>query len=127
MVVGLGTDLCEVDRIEAALGRSGERFLARVFTPAERAAASGRADEARVLARFFALKESTFKTLRRGWPYGVGFLEIELERPALMAGRVLLSGRAAEHAARLGATRFMGATTVDEEIAAAVVIAERLP
>ena len=124
MIIAVGTDLCEVDRIESALLRSGDRFLARVFTARERQAASEAEHPARVLARFFAIKESAFKTLRRGWPYGVGFLEVELETPALLSGRLLLSGRAAGLASARGASRFMGASAADEEIAAAVVIAE---
>ena len=125
MIVAVGTDLCEVDRIEGAVARSGDRFLARVFTARERQAASEAEHPARVLARFFAIKESAFKTLRRGWPYGVGFLEVELETPALLSGRVILTGRAAEHARARGAPRVMGASTADAEIAAAVVLAER--
>lgn len=124
MIVGLGTDLCEVDRIAAAVKRSGERFLARVFTPEEREAASGAAHPHRALASFFAIKESAFKALRRGWPYGVSFDEVRLESPAAMRGRVVMTGRALELARALGASRFTGAACADDEIATAVVIAE---
>ncbi len=124
MIVGIGTDLCEVDRVAGALERSRERFLARVFTAREQAAAEGSAHPARAFASFFAIKESAFKTLRRGWPHGVGYLEIELERPEAMTGPLVLSGRAAALATEIGAGRLHAAATCDDEIAAAIVVAE---
>lgn len=127
MIIGLGTDLCEIDRIEAAIARTGERFLARVFTPREQEAARAAEHPIRAFARFFAIKESTFKTLRRGWPYGVGFVEVELETPSLSCGAVRLSGRAADLARSLGICHVIAAATSDHEIAAAVALAEGRP
>lgn len=125
MIRDVGTDLCSVSRVQLAVDRTGERFLRRVFTPAEREAARLSARPAAELARSFAVKESVFKVLGRGWPNGIGFDEIELR-----AGRsgapasVLLRGRAAEHARRQGVGRWHVAVDDDGELAVAVVVAE---
>jgi len=124
MIVGIGTDLCEVDRMAAALERSGDRFAARVFTPEERSAAADRSDAAAYLARCFAVKEACFKALGRGWPDDIGFDEIRLVDPAARCGSLALSGRAATWAARAGVSTMHAATTCDGELAAAVVVAE---
>ena len=123
MIRAIGTDLCDVARMERAATRTGERFLSKVFTPAERAACDGPGWQA-ALARRFAVKESTFKTLGRGWPHGVGFDEVELVVAPGAQDTVRLTGRAGEVARRLGLTRFVAATSDDGVLAVAVVIAE---
>jgi holo-[acyl-carrier protein] synthase len=66
MILGIGTDLCDTRRIEAALARFGERFTQRCFTPAERAKADRRADRAGTYAKRFAAKEACSKALGTG-------------------------------------------------------------
>jgi len=120
----VGTDLCDVERLALAVRRTGERFLARVFTEAERraAAASGREDAE--LARRFAVKESAFKVLGRGWPHGVGFDEVELDETGPGPASVRLSGAAARRAAERGLGRLHAAATDDGRLAFAIVVAE---
>jgi holo-[acyl-carrier protein] synthase len=71
MIIGLGSDLCDVRRIEQVLERHGERFLARIFTPAERAKADRRANRAETYAKRFAAKEACAKALGTGLRRGV--------------------------------------------------------
>jgi holo-[acyl-carrier protein] synthase len=71
MIIGLGSDLCDVRRIEKVLERHGERFLARIFTPVERAKADRRANRAETYAKRFAAKEACAKALGTGLRRGV--------------------------------------------------------
>jgi len=71
MIIGLGSDIVDIRRIEASLARFGARFLDRVFTPAERAKAEGRAQRAATYAKRFAAKEACAKALGTGFRRGV--------------------------------------------------------
>ena len=71
MIIGLGSDLCDVRRIEQVLERHGERFLRRIFTDAERTKAERRANRADTLAKRFAAKEACAKALGTGLRRGV--------------------------------------------------------
>ena len=104
-----GIDLIELDRFTAAVAQHGERFLARVFTEAEREACGGRTQS---LAARFAAKEAVAKLLGvgiRGLGAGergasaLGWHEIEVLRDQAGRPTVCLRGRAAERAATLGA------------------------
>ncbi len=78
MILGLGADICDICRIEAAIARHGERFLARVFTEAERARAMRRAETIRAAtyAKRFAAKEAAAKALGTGFRQGVFFADL---------------------------------------------------
>lgn len=71
MIIGLGSDLCDVRRIEQVLERHGERFVNRIFTPLERAKADRRASRAETYAKRFAAKEACAKALGTGLRRGV--------------------------------------------------------
>ena len=71
MILGIGTDLCDIRRIEKTLERFGDRFLQRVFTESERAKAFRRANPAASLAQSFAAKEACAKALGTGFRQGV--------------------------------------------------------
>jgi holo-[acyl-carrier protein] synthase len=73
MILGIGADICDVRRIERVLERHGERFLERVFTPAERARAARRTEalHAGTYAKRFAAKEACSKALGTGFRQGV--------------------------------------------------------
>ena len=73
MIIGLGSDLCDIRRIETVLARHGDRFLQRVFTPIERARAQRRtpALHAGTYAKRFAAKEACAKALGTGFSRGV--------------------------------------------------------
>ncbi len=71
MIIGLGSDIVDVRRIASVIERHGERFLGRIFTPAERAKAEGRAKQAETYAKRFAAKEACAKALGTGFRAGV--------------------------------------------------------
>ena len=73
MIIGLGSDLCDIRRVEKVLARHGERFLQRVFTPVERARAARRTPllHAGTYAKRFAAKEACAKALGTGFSHGV--------------------------------------------------------
>ncbi|MBM3554416.1 MAG: holo-ACP synthase, partial [Alphaproteobacteria bacterium] len=70
-VIGLGSDVVDIRRIEKSLARFGDRFLDRIFTEAERRKALSRATPAATLARRFAAKEACSKALGTGFRKGV--------------------------------------------------------
>jgi holo-[acyl-carrier protein] synthase len=88
MILGIGSDLVDVGRIEQVIARHGERFLARIFTPAERARAERRANRAATYAKRFAAKEACAKALGTGLRNGVfwrdmGVVNLPSGRPTL--------------------------------------------
>jgi holo-[acyl-carrier protein] synthase len=78
MILGLGSDICDIRRIEKAIARHGERFLARVFTEIERAKAGTRTERIRAAtyAKRFAAKEAAAKALGTGFRRGVFFSDL---------------------------------------------------
>ena len=78
MILGLGSDICDIRRIEAAIARHGARFLERVFTETERAKAARRAEriQAATFAKRFAAKEAAAKALGTGFRRGVFFTDL---------------------------------------------------
>jgi holo-[acyl-carrier protein] synthase len=77
MIVGLGSDLCNIERIERSLDRWGDRFLARVFTEVERRKAASRPHtRAGTLAKRFAAKEAFSKAVGTGFRRGVHMKDI---------------------------------------------------
>lgn len=88
MILGIGNDVIDIRRIEAAIGRFGERFLTRVFTPTERAKADQRANRVATYAKRFAAKEACSKALGTGFRRGVhmkdiGVVNLPSGRPTL--------------------------------------------
>ncbi len=77
MIVGIGSDLCNIERIERSLGRWGDKFLNRVFTETERAKAASRPHtRAGTLAKRFAAKEAFSKAVGTGFKRGVFMKDI---------------------------------------------------
>jgi len=122
VIVGLGIDVAELDRIQAALERFGERFLARVLTPAERAAMPR--NPAPWLAARFAAKEAAAKALGTGFAEGVTFQGVEIV--SLPSGKpsIRFSEGALTRAMALGVTHSHVSLTHGRNTAAAVVVLE---
>ena len=78
MIIGIGTDLVDIRRIERTIARHGDRFLHRIFTPTERELAERRADRAATYAKRFAAKEACAKALGTGFRDGVFFRDLEV-------------------------------------------------
>ena len=100
MILGTGTDLCDIRRIERAIARFGERFIARVYTETERARADQRPSPAARYAMFYAAKEACAKALGTGFRQGVFWRDVGVD--SLPSGKpfLVLTGGAAQ---RLGA------------------------
>jgi len=124
MIVGLGTDLTEIARIEKSMTRFGERFLERVYTPSEIAYCSRKRSSGESFAARFAAKEAGAKALGTGISRGVSWQEFEVRREPSGKPTLHLSGRAAELAGRLGVTRISLSLAHAREMAMAVVIFE---
>jgi holo-[acyl-carrier protein] synthase len=76
MILGIGTDLCDIRRIEQTIARHGDRFINRIFTAAERELAEKRANPAATYAKRFAAKEACAKALGTGFREGVFFRDL---------------------------------------------------
>jgi holo-[acyl-carrier protein] synthase len=124
MVVGIGTDLIEIERIAHSVNRFGDRFLARVFTPREIAYCRRKKTSAESFAARFAAKEAAAKALGTGISHGVSWLELEVVREPSGKPTLALTGRAALRAAQLGVNRISLSLTHSKDLALAVVAME---
>jgi holo-[acyl-carrier protein] synthase len=131
MILGIGSDLCDIRRIENSLARFGERFTHRVFTQGERARSDRRAARAQSYARRFAAKEACSKALGTGMRAGVFWRDMEVVNLSSGAPTMRLTGGAA---ARLQTMTPPGFETVihvsltdDPPLAQAFVVIEARP
>jgi holo-[acyl-carrier protein] synthase len=124
MVLGLGTDLIEIARIAQSIARFGDRFLTRIYTPAEIAFCNRKKQPAESFAARFAAKEAAAKALGTGISRGVSWLELEVTRQPGQAPSLLLHGRAAERARALGITCTSISLTHSRDTAFAIVVME---
>lgn len=131
MIIGIGSDLIDIRRIEKALERFGERFTLRCFTETERAKADRRARRADTYAKRFAAKEACSKALGTGFRQGVfwrdmGVVNLRSGQPTLE-----LTGGAKARLERLtppGHSAVIHLTMTDEyPLAQAIVIISAVP
>jgi holo-[acyl-carrier protein] synthase len=127
MIIAIGNDLAEVDRIREALEnpRTGVRFRNRVYTVGEQAYCERRGvTRYQSYAARFAAKEATMKALGRGWGRYVGWLDIEVVRQRGGRPEIVLHGKAKDYGGSLGIRRFHLALTHTQALAEAFVVAE---
>jgi holo-[acyl-carrier protein] synthase len=124
MVIGIGTDMMEIERIHQSIARYGDRFLERVFTAAEIAYCQRKKNAAESFAARFAAKEAAAKALGTGISHGVSWLEIEVAREPAGRPFLTLTGRAAERAQKIGVTTTSLSLTHSRDTALAVVVME---
>src|SRR5579875_1760899 len=124
MIVGIGTDLAEVSRIQRSIDQFQERFLKRIYTDAERAYSFSKANAAERLAARFAAKEAGMKAIGTGWRRGVTWKDFEVINEPSGRPSLRLSGVANQIARTLGVTRVSLSLTHTREIAFAVVSLE---
>ena len=122
MILGLGTDLVELDRFAEAFERQGEALLARLFTERERALFAGDPQLVRRAAARFAAKEAALKALGTGWGQGLGWHDVEV-----LGGRggppsLELTGAARTRLQALGARNAHVSISHTETLACATVI-----
>jgi holo-[acyl-carrier protein] synthase len=88
MILGIGSDICDARRIAKVIERHGDRFIDRIFTPAERAKAERRRNRVETYAKRFAAKEACAKALGTGlragvWWRDIGVINLPSGRPTL--------------------------------------------
>lgn len=96
MILGIGNDIIEVDRIEAAIQRHGQRFVHRVFSEQEATYCQFHADAPRHFAGRFAAKEAVVKALGTGFQNGIGWADIQILNDGQGKPEVILSPRVKE-------------------------------
>lgn len=124
MIVGMGVDLAEVDRIKTAMERHGETFLRRVYTAAEREYCEGFRNKYERYAGRFAAKEAAMKALGTGWRRGVRWVDFEVVRELGGRPTIRLDGEAKKIAEEIGVKRIALSITHTEAMALAQVIME---
>ncbi len=123
VIIGVGIDICSIERMRKAFERSGGRIFDRICSPAERADLAGRKDQALALAGRFAIKEAFSKVLDGA--RGVGWHECEVRRDPSGRPRLELRGNALLQATERGADTWHVSLTHDGGLAVAVVILEK--
>jgi holo-[acyl-carrier protein] synthase len=104
VIIGIGSDLCDVRRIEQTLERFGDKFIARCFTAIERAKSDRRAERAASYAKRFAAKEACAKALGTGLRHGVFWRDMGVVNLPSGAPTMRLTGGAAERLAAITPT-----------------------
>jgi holo-[acyl-carrier protein] synthase len=124
MIAGIGVDLCEVERMESAIARHGERLLARIYTEAERAYCESKPNRMERFAGRFAAKEAAMKAIGTGWSRGVGWRDFEVTRAGSGQPVIVFHGMARRIAGQLGVTRALVSITHIRSLAMAQVVLE---
>lgn len=124
MIVAIGTDLIEIERIAELRKKHGDHFLDRVFTAGERAYCDAQADPSRHYAARFAAKEAAMKVLGTGWGEGVKWNDVEVLRDDSGKPSIALHAAAADHAKALGITRMHLSLSHSRDFATATALGE---
>lgn len=131
MIIGLGSDIIDIRRIESTISRFGDRFLNRVFTPTERQKSDRRQQRAASYAKRFAAKEACSKALGTGLRRGVFWRDMGVENLASGRPTIVLTGGAAMQLGRITpagyAARIDVTLTDDFPQAQAIVIISGIP
>lgn len=124
MILGLGIDVEDVERVQGAIERQGERFLKRIYTERERAYCEQFKDKYERYAGRFAVKEAAMKALGTGWSRGVRWVDIEVVRLPGRRPTLELKGETRRIADRLGVKNIAISITHTPKQAMAQVIFE---
>ena len=124
MILGIGTDLAEVDRIGQSIARYGDRFLNRIFTERERAYAGRKANSTERFAARFAATEAGMKAIGTGWNRGVTWRDFEVVNEPSGRPTLHLTGVAQKIASSIGVQRISISLTHTAQMAFAVVVLE---
>jgi holo-[acyl-carrier protein] synthase len=131
VIIGIGSDLTDIRRIQASLDRFGERFTHRVFTETERARSERKPDRAASYAKRFAAKEACAKALGTGFKRGVYLADLGVVNARSGQPTMVLTGGAADRLAALIPPGMNGyihvSLTDDHPYAQAFVVIEALP
>jgi holo-[acyl-carrier protein] synthase len=124
LIIGMGVDLADVERIRRAIQRRGERILKRLYTAKERAYCERASNKYERYAGRFAAKEAAMKALGTGWRHGIRWIDLEVVREPSGRPTLALHGTAQKIAAQLGVKHIAMSITHTETQALAQVIFE---
>ena len=124
MILGLGIDLCRIERVDQLLTRYGARFTRRLFTEREVERCARYPKNGEQFAGCIAVKEAASKALGTGWRRGVHWKNFEVLHEPSGKPTLKIHGRAAALASQMGVRNVNVSITHDAGIAAAVVIFE---
>jgi len=125
-IIAHGIDLVDFPRIEGMVKQHGERFMDRVFTPAEQAYAKANKNDVEKLAGRFAAKEAILKLMGTGWRGKIAWTDIEILNNPAGQPQVALAGEVEKIANRLGIKHISVSIThtANFAIASAVALAQ---
>lgn len=123
-ILGLGTDIADIERVEKVFARSGDAFAERVLSPSELAIFHSLKLKGRYLAKRFAVKEAASKALGTGIACGVTFYDFTVSNDERGKPILTLSGKAAELAEAMGAKHVHLTIADEKKYAVATVILE---
>jgi holo-[acyl-carrier protein] synthase len=124
VIVGIGVDIVEIEKLRLAMTRRGERLRNRAFTASEIAYCEQRANPYQHYAARFAAKEAAFKAIGTGWREGVGWHDAEVTNELSGKPNLHLQGRALEIAQSMGARYFWLSLSHTDRYAVAQVTLE---
>ncbi len=124
-ILGLGTDIAEIERVEKALARSGDAFAKRILTDSEYQQFCQLKQQGRFLAKRFAAKEAASKALGTGIACGVTFHDFEISNDDKGKPVLFLHQRALEIALSMGVESYHLSISDERHYAVATVILER--
>ena len=131
MILGIGTDLVDIRRIEQTIARHGERFITRIFTDTERARAERKANRIDTYAKRFAAKEACAKALGTGFRKGVFFRDMGVVNLPSGKPTLRLTGGALERLQAITPPGYEAqidlALTDEYPLAQAIVVISALP
>ena len=124
MIVGIGTDLVEIARIERSLSKFGDRFAGKILTPSELKSFQASKTKSHFLAKRFAAKEAAVKALGTGIGRGIGWQQLSVENNELGAPVLNVSGEFAARCEQRGITHWHVSLSDEQHYAVATVILE---
>ena len=122
MILEIGVDIIEVERIKDICLKWGAKFEQRVFTPREITYCNSKKSRHQSLASRFAAKEAVFKALGTGWSLGLRWQDVEVVNDSLGKPGIILSGEAKARAEFMGAKKVLVSLSHTKQYAVAYVV-----
>jgi holo-[acyl-carrier protein] synthase len=124
VIVGIGVDVVEIEKLRLAMVRRGDRLRNRAFTPGEVEFCEARVNKFQHYSARFAAKEAAFKAIGTGWRQGVGWQDVEVTNHLTGKPELILRGKTLEFANRMGAKIYWVSLSHTDQYAVAQVILE---
>jgi holo-[acyl-carrier protein] synthase len=124
VILGIGVDIVEIEKLRLAMVRRGDRLRNRAFTPSEIAYCEARANKFQHYSARFAAKEAVFKAIGTGWRDGVSWQDVEVKNHLNGRPILTLTGRTLELANRLGAKDYWISLSHTDQYAVAQAVLE---